>query len=221
MSDPPVELDMRGQVCPRPLMETKRALDGLSQGVVRVRVDAEAARGNIVRAATAAGHEVSVQEGEGEWAISIRKEPLQIGRATFTPDAGAVDVHIHTTPAAERQLEPQTGGAGTAFLLAGKGLGRGDDELAGILTKAFLYTLTQREVLPRAVVMLNLGVRLVCRGSAVLEHLRTLQERGVLVIACGTCLDFFGWTDQVEVGVVSNMYEIVETLDAAGKVIGL
>jgi len=203
MSDPNVELDMRGQACPRPLMETKRALDGLSEGVVRVRVDAEAARSNIVRAATAAGHEVSVEEGEGQWTITVRKEPLPVGSATFTPNV------------------PADAGRGTAFLLAGKGPGRGDDELAAVLTKAFLYTLTQRNAAPYAVVMINLGVRLVCRGSAVLEHLRTLQDRGVRVIACGTCLDFFGWTDQVEVGVVSNMYEIVETLDAATKVVSL
>ncbi len=208
MSRSEVHLDMRGQQCPKPVMETKKALDSILEGVVRVVVDAEGSRSNIVRAATSAGLEVTVEEGNGEWTIAILKE-------------AAAEAAQPETATADRPPAPEPRRSGTVFLIAGKGMGRGDDELAHILIKSCLYTLTQREVLPRAVVMVNFGVRLVCEGSDCIEHLQALQERGVQIIACGTCLDYFGWMDQVEVGVVSNMYEIVETLDAAAKVITL
>ena len=38
-------------------------------------------------------------------------------------------------------------------------------------------------------------------------------------MTCGTCLDFYGIKDKLAVGTVTNMYEIVETMENAGKVI--
>ena len=91
-------------------------------------------------------------------------------------------------------------------------LGRGDEELGGVLMKNFLYTLARQEDAPRAVVLMNGGVRLACTGSASLDDLALLAEKGVPVKACGTCLDFLGLKDELVVGEVGAMPDSVAVL---------
>lgn len=93
-------------------------------------------------------------------------------------------------------------------------LGRGDDGLGGALMKSFLYTLARQEVPPGAVMLMNGGVRLVCTGSGSLDDLALLAEKGVPVTACGTCLDFFGLRERLEVGEVGTMPNSVAALMA-------
>lgn len=107
------------------------------------------------------------------------------------------------------------------LLVASETIGRGDDELGGILTRSFFHTLGEVGPLPATVVFLNGGVRLVVNGSAVLEDLRGLAGRGVRLLACGTCLGHFGLREELAVGEVSNMYAIAETLLGAGRVLRL
>ena len=93
-------------------------------------------------------------------------------------------------------------------------LGKGDDELGAVLMKNFLYTLARQDVPPLAVMLMNGGVRLACTGSASLDDLTLLAEKGVPVKACGTCLDYFGLTEQLQVGVVGAMSDSVAALMA-------
>jgi selenium metabolism protein YedF len=110
----------------------------------------------------------------------------------------------------------------TTILVKSNLLGVGAEELGQILMKSFFYTLTQDEQsLPTTLVFLNTGVRLTSEGSPVLAHLQDLAAKGVEVLSCGTCLDFYGLKEKLVVGRVSNMYEINEKLKAAGKVITL
>lgn len=91
-------------------------------------------------------------------------------------------------------------------------LGQGNDELGGVLMKNFLYTLARQESAPAAVVLMNGGVRLACAGSASIDDLELLAEKGVAVKACGTCLDFFGLREQLVVGEVGVMPDTVAAL---------
>jgi selenium metabolism protein YedF len=91
-------------------------------------------------------------------------------------------------------------------------LGRGNDELGGILMKSFVYSLARSEAKPKAVMLMNEGVRLACEGSASLDDLRLLAEAGVPIKACGTCLDFLGLADKLVVGEVGNMTDAVQGL---------
>ena len=93
-------------------------------------------------------------------------------------------------------------------------LGRGNDELGGVLMKSLLYTLARQEVPPKAVTLMNGGVRLACTGSGSLDDLALLAEKGVAVKACGTCLDFFGLKERLEVGEVGTMPDSVAALMA-------
>lgn len=93
-------------------------------------------------------------------------------------------------------------------------IGRGDDELGRVLMKNFLYSLARNEERPKAVVFMNEGVRLSCSGSASLDDLRLLEENGVVVKACGTCLDFLGLADELAVGSIGAMPDSVAALVA-------
>ncbi len=100
-------------------------------------------------------------------------------------------------------------------------MGRGDDQLGGVLLRSFLHTLGEISPTPHVLIFLNEGVKLVTEGSSVLDDLLALQEKGVELLACGTCLGHFGLKEKVAVGQVSNMYVIAETMVRAAKVVNL
>jgi selenium metabolism protein YedF len=91
-------------------------------------------------------------------------------------------------------------------------IGRGNDELGGLLMKNFLYTLARNGERPKAVMLMNEGVKLACRGSESLDDLKLLADSGVPIKACGTCLDFLGLADDLAVGDVGTMPASVEAL---------
>ena len=93
-------------------------------------------------------------------------------------------------------------------------IGRDNAELGTVLMKNFLYSLARNEELPKAVMLMNEGVRLACNGSSSLDDLRILAENGVPVKACGTCLDFLGLKDELAVGEVGVMPDSVKALIA-------
>ena len=100
-------------------------------------------------------------------------------------------------------------------------MGRGEPELGQILVRGFFHTLGEIEPLPGTIIFFNGGVRLVVEGSPVLEDLLSLRDKGIEILACGTCLDYFGLKERIAVGEVSNMYTIAETLLRAGRVVSL
>ncbi len=98
-------------------------------------------------------------------------------------------------------------------------LGSGDAELGRILMKSFLYSLARNDATPKAIVLMNEGVRLACEGSDSLDDLRLLAEKGVVVTACGTCLDFLHLKDSIAVGEVGTMPDSVAGLLSADDVV--
>ncbi len=113
---------------------------------------------------------------------------------------------------------PRRGG-GTVVILNADTMGRGDDALGTKLVGSFLRTLATVEAKPEAIVFYNAAVKLLGPGSALLEPLRHLEDAGVDLLACVTCLEFFALTGKIAVGHVSNMREIVQRTMAAGKVV--
>ncbi|BDG07347.1 sulfurtransferase-like selenium metabolism protein YedF [Anaeromyxobacter paludicola] len=108
---------------------------------------------------------------------------------------------------------------GTVVVVSGETLGRGDDGLGAKLLGNFLRTLATVEPKPEAIVFYNAAVRLLGRGTPHEEALRQLEDGGVELLACVTCLEFYGLTAQLALGQVSNMREIVQRLLAATKTI--
>ena len=87
------------------------------------------------------------------------------------------------------------------------------------LLKGFLYALTEQDIWPDTVLFYNGGAFLSTAGSESLDDLRTLEDGGVEILTCGTCLNHYGLADKLAVGGVTNMYTIVELLLAADSVI--
>lgn len=108
---------------------------------------------------------------------------------------------------------------GTVIVLHSTEMGRGDAELGAKLTGSFLRTVVSLEPKPDAIVFYNAAVKLLAPDSPALDALRQLDDAGVDLLACITCLEFFQLTDRIEVGQVSNMREIVQRLAAAPKVV--
>ena len=97
--------------------------------------------------------------------------------------------------------------------------GRGAEELGKTLLKAFVFSLTQQDKLPKTILFYNGGAHLTCEGSPMLEDLKALEAEGVEILTCGTCLNFYGLTEKLAVGGVTNMYIIAEKMFGAGNVV--
>lgn len=98
-------------------------------------------------------------------------------------------------------------------------LGVGDEQLGRILMRAFIKTLKELNPLPERLIFVNSGVRLTTEGSELIADLRELEARGVRMLSCGTCLDYYQLKDALAVGTVTNMFEIVTSLVAADRVL--
>jgi selenium metabolism protein YedF len=85
--------------------------------------------------------------------------------------------------------------------------------------KAFIKTLLDFEPKPSRLILVNSGVQLAAEGSKILDALQELSEKGVEIFCCGTCIDFYELKGKMKVGVVSNMYEIIQSLWEASRVI--
>jgi selenium metabolism protein YedF len=193
-------LDCRGLACPNPVLKTKELVDQGDLEKLTVLVDNPAARENVSRFLQRSGFEVRVTEQTG--AIMV------VGR----PGAAAA-------PACPG-LEP-TSGQKVLVLIGTDRLGTGDDELGRKLLVNFLGTLKELGRELWCLVLLNAGVKLAVAGSEVLGSLRELEQAGVMILVCGTCLNHFQLLEQKQVGETTNMLDIVTHMQLADKVIPL
>ncbi|MGA7676990.1 MAG: sulfurtransferase-like selenium metabolism protein YedF [Dehalococcoidia bacterium] len=98
------------------------------------------------------------------------------------------------------------------FLVQSEGLGRSDDRLGSLLMGNFLLLLGESENKPDILLFWNTGVRLVCEGSQVLDELKQLEEQGVKILACTTCLEYFKLTDKLAVGKPTTMVKSIQAM---------
>jgi hypothetical protein len=108
------------------------------------------------------------------------------------------------------------------IVIKSNGMGQSDDQaLRETLSRKFLTLITEADPLPAAICLYTDGVRLACAGSPILPELRALEARGVHLVLCKTCLDAFSLVDQVEVGVIGGMPDIITAMWSADTVIDL
>ncbi|HIZ80499.1 MAG TPA: sulfurtransferase-like selenium metabolism protein YedF [Candidatus Mediterraneibacter pullistercoris] len=206
-----------GDICPIPVVKTKKALGELNgPGEIEVLVDNETAVKNVTKMAKSSGASAeSEQLGEKQYRVLIT-----VG------EAAAQQVQSAKNSAAQPQGQDQQETAagcrtcmGTVVAVGSDRMGEGSEELGRILIKSFIFALTQLDDLPDKILFYNGGAKLTVEGSESLEDLKTLEEQGVEIQTCGTCLDYYGIKDQLAIGGVTNMYSIVETLQNAMSVI--
>lgn len=213
------ELDCRGLSCPLPVLETKKALERLERGGLRVIVDNEAARDNVRRFALHAGWEVEVAAEKGLYYLTITRGPAGAKPGTEA-DAGPAEKTRAPEATAGPCAIPPTD-ARTVYLVTSSTLGQGAADLGETLMKGFFETLARRDVPPAAVIFLNTGVYLSTEGSPVLEALHRLAAGGAQVLSCGTCLEYYGLKDRLAAGRVTNMYEICDLLAGPHRVVSI
>lgn len=192
-------LDVRGMACPLPVVQVKRALES-AQGELRVLLDDGAPRENVKRFAQGRGYQVLEEQLEDGFAFTI-----SAAGAAAAPRAAAT---------AER-------GGATVMLIGTDRMGDGPEELGRLLMKNFIITLLDLSELPDRIFFVNTGVLLVAQGSEVIEALEELGNRGVEVLSCGICLDFFKKKELLAAGGVTNMFTIAESMLAARSVVRL
>ena len=119
-------------------------------------------------------------------------------------------------------MEPNTPfTANTVLILPAQGMGRGQPELQQRLLKTYLTMLLENDYRPQAICFYTEGVYLACDGSPVLNELAQLAARGVPLILCKTCLDYYDLSGKRRVGIVGGMADIIEAQWRADKVISL
>ena len=104
------------------------------------------------------------------------------------------------------------------IIISGDTLGAGSEELGRKLMGSFLRKLWALDNKPAKILFYNAGVKLMAKGSPTLEALDGLDQAGVDLVACGTCVSFFDLKDKMVVGRIGDMHEIagsiIESTDA-------
>jgi selenium metabolism protein YedF len=198
-------VDTRGKRCPTPIIETKKALRESAKGeMFTVLTDNKTSFLNVSRFLTDNNIKFTVSESSGVWNFVVNN------------DTGKTE----TTPAEDYYgTVPDGGTGGYAVAIASEYMGQGDDKLGKILIKSFFVALSVMDELPSVIVFYNSGVKLAAKGSEVADLLTEIGGKGVEVILCGTCVDYFGMGNDTAFGKIGDMYQILQKLSAAGKVI--
>ncbi|MCD4732350.1 MAG: sulfurtransferase-like selenium metabolism protein YedF [Bacteroidales bacterium] len=199
-------LDVKGMKCPMPLIETKKALKEIEKNeALKVIIDNETSVKNVEHFLTDNGMDISKTEKNGIYEIVVNKQE---------GDLEDVQAEAYCSPSEKTDNS-------YVVMFAKDRLGEGSEELGNVLVGGFLNTLNEREVLPDKIIFINAGINLVLNDSPALPLLKDLADKKVDMVSCGTCLDYFGKMDELAVGRVSNMYEILESMLAVQKVINI
>lgn len=198
-------VDARTLKCPQPLMMAKKALEGMSAGErLRVQIDNETARDNLMRFLRDNGMTPVLSSEGGVYTIAVEKvldaAPLGDTEAYCAPD------------------RPQ---AGPVIVLNHNGMGSGSEELGRVLLQACIFTLKDISPLPSVILCYNAGVLVAAEGAPTVPALADLVSRGVTLLLCGTCVDYYELKGKIAVGTISNMYEILQRVSTSERVITL
>lgn len=211
-----ITVNAMGDICPIPVVKTKKALGELEgPGEIEVLVDNETAVKNVTKMARSSGASAeSEQLGEKKYRVLITVGETASAQLK-NPDSGK---------AHQMQSQPESGSGcrtciGTVVAVGSDRMGEGSEELGHILMKSFIFALTQLDDLPDKILFYNGGAKITIEGSESLADLKSLEEQGVEIMTCGTCLDYYGIKDKLAIGSVTNMYSIAETLQGAMSVI--
>ena len=205
-----IKVDAMGDACPIPVVKTKNAIKELGgAGQVEVLVDNEIAVQNLTKMANQKGY-----------AVQSEKRDEQQYRVVMTiGEAGETSLDEKEEQMQEAQSCIPDSRQNKTVVISSGTMGSGSDELGAILMKGFLYALTQQDILPKTILFYNGGASFTFEGSPALVDLKQLEAQGVEILTCGTCLDYYGLSEKLQVGDVTNMYVIAEKMMEAGSVI--
>lgn len=191
-----IEVNAMGKVCPIPVIMTKKVLRENTTGEnIMIRVDNEIATQNLTKMA-------------GQLNIKSNVTKLSDAEYTVLYDLEGCEACVVLNDSSVWEQ----GADEYVVAINSDKMGTGDEAFGTTLLENFIYALTEQDRIPKMVVMYNSGVRLVTENEKTVKDLKTLQEKGTEILACGLCLDFYGLKEKLRVGSATNMYRIVEIM---------
>lgn len=186
------KINAMGKVCPLPVIETKKALKSEEgKNGVEIMVDNEIATQNLSKMAEQMKLSHTVET------ISNTEYRVTIGGTGEEPQT--VKSKVGTTE-------------GYVVAIGSDKMGTGEDELGKKLMQSFIYALAEQDDIPEKIVFYNAAVYLTSKDSDSLEDLKALEAGGVEILSCGLCTNYYGITEDLGVGSITNMYRIVEIM---------
>ena len=199
-------VDTKGQLCPAPLIATKRALKETQLGeTFIVLTDNQTSFTNVSRFLKDNNTPFTSSEKDGVWTLNVTKISGDLSK-----------------PNAEEYCEvevPHFQKGDFVAAISSDKMGEGDTELGTLLMTNFIKAVHDLDILPSKMVFYNRGVFLGKKDSSVIEQLKDLERMGVSLFLCGTCINHYSLKDEIVVGTVSNMFEIAQIMSSAGKVV--
>ncbi|MDD5823198.1 MAG: sulfurtransferase-like selenium metabolism protein YedF [Firmicutes bacterium] len=198
-----MRLDAKGKQCPIPVIMAKKELDANTQDL-EILVDGQAQIDNLARLGDSVGRPVTSEPCDGIFLVKFANGDTKSvdGDGSEYCNASANNTY--------------------AVFFNKDSVGSGSDELGLSLAKMAIFTLSESDKVPAYILFMNGGVKLTTGiEPQIVENLQTLIDKGTKVLVCGTCLNFFGVKDDMKVGTVSNMYDILGAMQEVGKVITL
>ena len=192
-------IDAKGKACPMPVIMAKKEID---TGVkfFDIEVDNKIAVENLKKLANSQGFTTTIEENDGNFKVNFSNgcEECEevLAKVQGKKPLGNWSIFVN------KEI-----------------IGAGNEELGQSLMKMFIYTISEGEDLPKSILFMNGGVKVPSLNEQGIEHLKVLQDKGVELLVCGACLNFYGLEDKLEVGKISNMYEITNAMKEASKVI--
>lgn len=199
-----IRVNAIGDACPIPVVKTKNAIRDLGgSGVVEVSVDNEIAVQNLLKMAKQKEYEAKFdKKSNTEYIVTINVSSEVISDTKVTNDSSD-----------EIKLKQ------TVVVIDSDKMGDGEEEFSKTLLKGFIYALSSQDIPPAKIIFYNTGVRMTTEGSASIEDLKVLLNAGAKIYSCGACLNNYGLSEKLQVGEVTNMYDIVGHLMDAELVI--
>lgn len=189
------KIDCRELLCPEPSRRTKKYFDSIGEGEAIVIVDNEISNNNIYKYAMSKGYQVeSTKVNDSLYELMIEKR-------------GCLEV-----------LDEENN---LVIVVTSDKLGQDEETLGKILMRDYLIALSEEDRQPKKIIFLNSGVKLLVEDSKCITSIKLLSEKGVKIISSGTSIDFYGLKNDITVGEVSSMYDIVEIMNECDNLIKL
>ena len=192
-------IDAKGKNCPMPVIMAKKEIDA---GVkfFEIEVDNKIAVENLKKLANSQGFTTTIKENNGNFKVDFSNGCEECEEVLA-------------------KVEGKKPLGNWAIFVNKEIIGAGNDELGQSLMKMFFYTISEGEDLPKSILFMNGGVKVPTLNDQAIEHLKVLQDKGVELLVCGACLNFYELENKLEVGTISNMYDITNAMKEASKVI--
>ncbi|WP_294130556.1 sulfurtransferase-like selenium metabolism protein YedF [uncultured Clostridium sp.] len=192
-------IDAKGKACPMPVIMAKKEIDA---GVkfFEIEVDNKIAVENLKKLANSQGFTTTIEENNGNFKVNFSNGCEECEEVLA-------------------KVEGKKPLGNWSIFVNKEIIGAGNEELGQSLMKMFLYTISEGEDLPKSILFMNGGVKVPTLNEQAVEHLKVLQDKGVELLVCGACLNFYGLEEKLGVGKISNMYDITNAMKESLKVI--